>query len=835
MPPKVNASDPAVAQLLELFASISLTGQRAMDTVKNAKFATSLQDVIKSLDLGALHLDAKTGSLVVVAASNGADLPRDRLEYIVRRVTKHDLKSADQINAAIQYAAEAPAMNDADFDAASGVGAVVTPEQCKSAADAYMDAHADELAAVGGWPKMSAAMTALRSEPALRWANMADLKTAVEGALTARFGERAAVAAKKKETKAPKPPKAKAKAESGPLRPDAMFQEGFLASLHKPGENPQLSERQRNEHLAATHGSVITRFPPEPNGFLHIGHSKAIAINFGFARFHGGLCYLRFDDTNPTAEEERYFTSILETVRWLGFEPFKITYSSDYFGRLYELAVDLIKRGKAYVDHSTPDEIRAGRGGPDKGERSASKWRERPVAESLAEFEAMKNGKYRPGEATLRMKQDIVGSGNPQMWDLIAYRVLDAPHHRTGTTWCIYPTYDFTHCLVDSFENISHSLCTTEFILARESYEWLCDALEVYKPRQYEYGRLSIEGTVMSKRKMLKLVEGGYVSGWDDPRMYTLIGLRRRGVPPGAILSFVNTLGVTTHNATIPTSRFDQAVRQYLELNTPRLMMVVDPLRVTIENLPEDYMLEVEKPLHPKVPEMGSVPVPFTRTLYIDRADFRTQDSPEYFRLAPGKSVGLYQVPHPVTCTSYATDAAGNVTELVCRYDPDAAPKTYIQWVGEHAPSGSPVRIDEVRLFNPLFTSENPAAEEDFLACVNRDSVEVHRNAFVEVGFHRVVRNAIETARREAAERRTSAARTAQAALGADAAKEASAPSEDEDRIGKECVRFQAMRVAYFAVDNVDSRMGVFGDAGASERIVLNRIVSLKEDASKSK
>lgn len=829
MPPKVDSSDPEVARMLELFATISLTGQRATDTVKNARYAHAVEHVISALDLGAQNLDAKTSSLVVVAASTGADLPRDRLEYIVRRVVKHDLKSADQINAATAYAASAPQINDAEFDAASGVGAVVTPEQCADAANKYMDTHSDELAAAGGWSKMSAIMTALRAEPSLRWANMPDLKTAVEGALTARFGPRSAAAAKKKEAKPPKAPKAKAE---GPVRPNAMFQEGFLASLHKTGENPQLSERQRAAHLAATHGAVMTRFPPEPNGFLHIGHSKAIAVNFGFARYHGGLCYLRYDDTNPAAEEECYFTSILETVRWLGFEPFKITYSSDYFGRLYDLAVDLIKRDKAYVDHSTPEEIRAGRGGPEKGERCASRWRDRPIAESLAAFEDMKNGKYRPGEATLRMKQDILGSGNPQMWDLIAYRVLDAPHHRTGTTWCIYPTYDFTHCLVDSFENISHSLCTTEFILARESYEWLCDALEVYKPRQYEYGRLSIEGTVMSKRKMLKLVEGGYVSGWDDPRMYTLIGLRRRGVPPGAILAFVNALGVTTNNATIQTNRFDQAVRQYLELNTPRLMMLVDPLRVTIENLEDDYLLEIEKPLHPKVPEMGSVRLPFTRTLYIDRSDFRTVDSPEYFRLAPGKSVGLYQVPHPITCTSFKTDAAGNVTELVCRYDPDASAKTYIQWVGEHAPSGSPVHVDEVRLFRPLFKSENPAAEEDFLATVDRDSVEVHKNAMVELGFHAVARASLETARKEAAARREAGRQAAEAALGSDAATAGNVPAES-DKIGKECVRFQAMRVAYFAADNVDSRMRLFGDD--SERLVLNRIVSLKEDAGKAK
>ena len=495
------------------------------------------------------------------------------------------------------------------------------------------------------------------------------------------------------------------------------------------------------------------------------------------------------------------------------------------------------------MDHSTPEEIREGRGGPDKGERKESRWRHRPIEESLQAFDDMKNGKYKPGEATLRMKQDILGSGNPQMWDLIAYRVLDAPHHRTGSKWCMYPTYDFTHCLVDSFENISHSLCTTEFILSRESYEWLCDALEVYKPRQYEYGRLSMEGTVMSKRKMLKLVNEGFVDGWDDPRMYTLIGLRRRGVPPGAILSFVSQLGVTTNNSTIQINRFDQTVRQYLEMNTPRLMMVVEPLKVVIENLPDDFVLHVTKPLHPKVPDMGQVSAPFTKTVYIDASDFRMQDAPDYFRLAPGKSVGLYQVPHPITCTSVRTNEAGHVVELVCRYEQGptpVVPKTYIQWVAEHAPSKSPVHVREARLFNSLFTCENPAAHDNFVDFINPRSREILHGAMIEVGFYQVARMSLETAKREAEERVKQAVKQTEEALGKDRAHEArdtnAIQSTESHTYGKECIRFQAMRVGYFAVDS-DSSMSLFGDREdeSPDDLVLNRIVSLKEDVGKSK
>jgi glutaminyl-tRNA synthetase len=576
----------------------------------------------------------------------------------------------------------------------------------------------------------------------------------------------------------------------------------------------------------------MTRFPPEPNGFLHIGHSKAIAVDFGFARYHDGQCYLRYDDTNPAAEEEQYFESILEMVRWLGFEPFKITYSSDYFDQLYALAVELIKRGKAYVDHSTSEEIAEGRGGKERGPRKANKYRDRPIEESLRDFEDMKNGKYKQGTVTLRMKQDLEGNGNPQMWDLIAYRVLNASHHRTGDKWCIYPTYDFTHCLVDSFENISHSLCTTEFILSRESYEWLCDALEVYKPRQYEFGRLNLEGTITSKRKILKLVREGYVQDWDDPRLYTLLALRRRGIPPGAILSFVNQLGVTTATTSIEGKRLDQTVRQYLETSTPRLMMLLEPLKITLDNVPDDFYLDLERPLHPKEPSMGKAKVPFTKTLYIDASDFRTEDAKDYFRLAPGKTVGLLNAPFPVTCTSFKASSTNptGVAEIVCRYeDPTFGgeagkkTKTYIQWIAEHKPSSSPVTIDEVRLFRPLFTTANPAATTNFLEHVDRDSMDRINGAMIEPGFWSVAQQALSEAKSQA-EKRTSGK------LGGNTTHDSQgAPDRTAKQLyGNEVVRFQAMRIAYFCLDNRDADLD-------QKRIVLNRIVSLKEDSAKSK
>lgn len=599
-----------------------------------------------------------------------------------------------------------------------------------------------------------------------------------------------------KDRKDIKPPTSKpAKAPIAPamtLDPDSMFNEGWLRAVH--AERPA-------EH-------VFTRFPPEPNGYLHIGHSKAIAVNFGFARYHGGDCYLRFDDTNPEAEEEKFFLAIQEMIEWLGFKPYKITYSSDNFDKLYELAEKLVEYDGAYVCHCSDEEIKLQRGGPKNGPRFACPHRNRPTEESLTEFRAMRDGKYKPREAFLRMKQDLE-DGNPQMWDLAAYRILEKPHHRTGNKWRIYPTYDFTHCLCDSFEGITHSLCTVEFLQSRVSYEWLCDAVRVYKPMQREYGRLNVTGTIMSKRKLAKLVQLGKVRGWDDPRLYTLVALRRRGIPPGAILSFINELGVSTALTNIQIVRFEQSVRKYLELTVPRLMLVLDPVPVIIDNLPDDYVEEVELPFAPKDPTMGSHIIQFTKTVYIDRSDFREVDSKDFFRMAPGKPVGLLKVPYPLKATSFKKDeVSGHIVEIHAEYQkPDEGgtfkkPKTYIQWVGKSEKHGSPI-MAEVRIFNPLFKSENPdAAESGFLNDIREDSEEVYPNAMVETGLTEIRRRAPWP-------------------------EEAGEQTEHENGSrtpGFETVRFQGLRVAYFCLDKDTT----------AEKLVLNRIVSLKEDAGKA-
>ncbi|KAI4261402.1 MAG: hypothetical protein L6R42_003400, partial [Xanthoria sp. 1 TBL-2021] len=473
-----------------------------------------------------------------------------------------------------------------------------------------------------------------------------------------------------KAANAPKPKRAEAD-KPATDDPQLMFKVGFLSDVY----------HERSVESGAI-DKVVTRFPPEPNGFLHIGHSKAIAINFGFAKQYGGECYLRFDDTNPKGEEEQYFVAIEEMVKWLGFEPKRVTYSSDNFDRLYALAEALVERDRAYVCQCTKAEVTAQRGGGE-GEgkpRYACSHRNRPTAESLTEFRAMRHGKYEAGEAALRMKQNL-DDGNPQMWDLFAYRIPEKEHrkhHRTGDKWRIYPTYDFTHCLCDSFEGITHSLCTTEFELSRVSYEWLCDELEVYKPMQRD-------GTVLSKRKIVELVNKGHVRAWDDPRLYTLIALRRRGIPPGAILSFVNELGVTKATTNIELRRFETSIRRYLELTVPRLMLVLEPLAVVIDDLDDDHLEMVDVPFskdpaygahsHPTEglanhPHIQSHTIPFTKKVYIERSDFREVDSDDYFRLAPGKTVGLLKVPFPITATSFEKDSnSGEVMLVHAKYE----------------------------------------------------------------------------------------------------------------------------------------------------------------------
>ncbi|MCL6639544.1 MAG: glutamine--tRNA ligase/YqeY domain fusion protein [Firmicutes bacterium] len=481
-------------------------------------------------------------------------------------------------------------------------------------------------------------------------------------------------------------------------------------------------------------GRVHTRFPPEPNGYLHIGHAKSICLNFGIAAEYGGLCNLRFDDTNPTKEEVEYVESIKEDVRWLGFDwDDRLYYASDYFDQLYEFAVQLIKAGKAYVCDLSAEEIKAYRGTLTEPGRE-SPYRNRPVEENLDLFRRMRAGEFAEGSRVLRAKIDMA-SGNLNMRDPVLYRIIKAKHHRTGDRWCIYPMYDFAHPLSDSIEGITHSICTLEFEDHRPLYDWILDALDVYHPRQIEFARLNLTYTVMSKRKLRALVEQGYVSGWDDPRMPTISGLRRRGYTPEAIRKFCELIGVAKSNSVVDIALLEHCIREDLNLRAPRVMAVLRPLRVVIENYPEGRVEELDAEYNQENPGLGSRKVPFSRVIYIERDDFLEDPPKKFFRLAPGREVRLKHA-YIVRCERVIKDKrTGEVVELRCTYDPatrSGSPdvrkvKGTLHWVSAaHAVQA------EVRLYDHLFTKENPDEEEDFRSCLNPNSLETLTSCLVE-------------------------------------------------------------------------------------------------------
>ena len=526
------------------------------------------------------------------------------------------------------------------------------------------------------------------------------------------------------------------------------------------------------------HGRVATRFPPEPNGYLHIGHAKSICLNFGVAREFGGTCNLRFDDTNPTKEDVEYVDAIQEDVRWLGFEWHELLYASDYFETLYGYAVHLIRHGLAYVDSLTADEIRTHRGTLTEPGRP-SPHRGRTVEENLDLFARMRAGEFPDGAHVLRAKIDMA-SPNINMRDPVLYRIRRAHHHRTGDAWCIYPMYDFAHPPSDAIERITHSLCTLEFEAHRPLYDWLVENLPVpARPQQIEFARLNLTYTVMSKRRLLELVNEGHVTGWDDPRMPTIVGMRRRGYTPEAIRTFCDRIGVAKRENLVDVALLEHAVREDLNRRAPRIMAVLDPLRVVVENYPEGLTEEFEVVNNPEDPAAGGRRVPFSRVLYIERDDFMEEPPKKFFRLAPGREVRLRGA-YFVTCTGVGKDEAGRITELRCTYDPstrggDAADgrkvKATLHWVAEATAIEA-----EVRLYDRLFTVEQPGSERDWREDLNRHSLEV-RTAKVEPG--------------------------------------AAAVSPGE--------RFQFERLGYFAVDP-DTRNG---------RLVFNRTVTLKDSWAK--
>ncbi len=486
------------------------------------------------------------------------------------------------------------------------------------------------------------------------------------------------------------------------------------------------------------HGKVISRFPPEPNGFLHIGHAKSICLNFGVAAENNGVCHLRFDDTNPSKEEIAYVDSIKKDVSWLGFNwGDKLFYASDYFDKLYDFAVELIKIGKAYVCSLSAEDMRQYRGTlTEPGKESPS--RNRSAQENLDLFARMKDGEFPDGSHVLRAKIDMA-SGNLNMRDPIIYRILRATHHRTGDSWCIYPMYDFTHCLSDALEQITHSLCTLEFADHRPLYDWVLDILETpCHPQQIEFARLNLTYTVMSKRKLLQLVDENHVKGWDDPRMLTISGLRRRGYTPASIRNFCETIGLAKRESRVDMGVLENSIRNDLNESAPRRLGVLKPLKIIITNYPEDQQEELDIANHPKNPDMGTRKVPFCREVYIEQDDFMEDAPKKFFRLAPGREVRL-RAAYLITCNEVIKDEqTGDIIELHCTYDPasrgGSAPdgrkvKGTLHWVSaRHALS------TEVRLYDRLFNVENPEEDKDidFKTHLNPGSLEILNNCMLE-------------------------------------------------------------------------------------------------------
>ena len=486
---------------------------------------------------------------------------------------------------------------------------------------------------------------------------------------------------------------------------------------------------------AGRHKTIVTRFPPEPNGYLHIGHAKSICLNFGIAQEFGGRCHLRFDDTNPTKEEQEYIDAIERDVRWLGFDwGHHLHHASDYFEQLYDWAEHLIKSGKAYVDDQTQEEMRAARGTLTEPGRN-SPWRDRPAPENLDLFRRMRAGEFSNGARVLRAKIDM-SSGNINLRDPALYRILNAPHPRTGNAWCIYPSYDFAHGQSDAIEGITHSICTLEFEDHRPLYDWFLDHLPVpSRPRQYEFARLNITHTILSKRVLTELVRGGHVASWDDPRMPTLAGLRRRGVPPAALREFVKRVGVAKANSVVDAAMLDATVREVLNKTALRRMAVLRPLKVVIENYPVGQTEELEAVNHPEVPEAGVRKIRFGRELFIEQEDFMENAPKKFYRLSPGKEVRL-RYAYFITCREVVKNAAGEVIELKCTYDPETRG-------GNSPPDGRKVQATlhwvsaadavpaEVRLYNPLFKTANPDAS-NFAKDLDEASLEVVKDARLE-------------------------------------------------------------------------------------------------------
>jgi len=771
-----------VEELVLKFQKVGLSEAKAKETLKNKTVSNNLNQLVDWAGDGT-ELGGVRGNLLYHTASKTKPQIWSLAPLIVSYIITDKIDTEQRLTAAIEYFLKLPPgskVDDVDttkLDTAAGVGVVVSAEEIEEAVENSIKEVKDEIEKSRWRYNTGPLMGKVRAQ--LKWADGKAIKAEFELQLLDLLGP------KTDQDLLPPPKVDKKKGEkkkvvkeesatTGDVEEDGAATIAELmktkVNFHKPGENyttdgyvstPTTRDRLR-EHLARTGGQVRTRFPPEPNGILHIGHAKAININFGYAAAHNGVCNLRYDDTNPEKEEERFFTGILDMVTWLGYTPNKVTHSSDNFMQLYEWAKLLVEKDLAYICHQQVEDIRGFNPPP-------SPWRNRPIAESLQLFEDMKNGKFDEGEATLRLKVTLEeGKQDP-----VAYRIKYVPHHRSGDTWCIYPTYDFTHCLCDSIEDITHSLCTKEFQARRSSYYWLCNAVDIYCPVQWEYGRLNVHYTVVSKRKIAKLIETGVVGDWDDPRLFTLTALRRRGFPAEAINNFCARMGVTGAQATVDPAMLEAVVRDTLNTTAKRSMVVTQPLRVRVVG--EMTRKNIKVPDFPSEPEKGEHSVTLDKEFFIEKSDFREKMEAGYRRLCPGQAVGLRYAGLVMEVVE-VEKSAGDVVEVKVKTTPieeASKPKAFIHWVAD------PVVV-EVRMYSRLFkhkTPEDPAVVPGgFLEDIAENTLDV-REAYA-----------------------------------------------DKHLVGSKLYdKFQFERIGFFCVDKESSK----------DKLVFNLTVGLKEDAGK--
>ncbi|KAJ6794146.1 glutamine--tRNA ligase [Iris pallida] len=644
---------------LELFLSLGLDKRTAENALVNPKVTANLTAVIQEAEIP--NGCSKTvGNLLYTVATKHPGNALVHRPFLLRFIVSSKIKNSAQLDAAFAFLSNVgpESFCESQFEEACGVGVEVSLDEIQSIVTSVLDENMDAILEQRYHINVGNLCGQVRKRSP--WADAKIVKEVIDDKLCGILGERTAEDDKKPlKKKKEKPVKVEVEQKNTNIIVTPPEEEVNPFSIFpQPEENtkvhteiffshgavlrPHNSREKLEKHLKVTGGKVFTRFPPEPNGYLHIGHAKAMFINFGLAKERGGSCYLRFDDTNPEAEKKEYIEHIQEIVRWMGWQPHKVTYSSDYFQDLYDLAVELIRNDRAYVDHQSPEEVKEYR-----ENKMNSPWRDRPVEESLRLFEEMRRGMIDEGKATLRLKQDMQ-SDNKNMYDLIAYRIKFTPHPHAGDKWCIYPSYDYTHCIVDSIENITHSLCTLEFEIRRPSYYWLLEVLGLYHPYVWEYSRLNISNTVMSKRKLNRLVTEKWVDGWDDPRLMTLAGLRRRGVSSTSINAFIRGIGITrSDNSMIRVDRFEYHIREELNKTASRTMVVLNPLKVVITNLDSSSAMDLDAKMWPDAPadDVSSFyKIPFTNVVYIERTDFRLKDSKDFYGLAPGKSVLLRQV-----------------------------------------------------------------------------------------------------------------------------------------------------------------------------------------------